>query len=55
MTHEEWLQHGINNQWVTPTCLMHNFTNLFNDNEQQRFDNGEDPCIPRHVINPPTQ
>jgi len=56
MTHQEWLQHGIDNQWVTATCLMHRDVEVFTEEERHRFYIlGEDPCIPRYVINPPTQ
>ena len=51
MTYQQWLQHGIDNGYLTGVCLAHNYEGLWTDEETNRFNNGEDPCIPRWVVN----
>ena len=55
MTHEQWLQTGIDNGWITASCLMHKDLELYTEQERHRYlIDGEDPCIPRYIVNPQT-
>lgn len=51
MTYQQWLQHGIDNGYLTGVCLMHNDQSIWTDEEAQEFNDGEDPCILRLVVN----
>ena len=53
MTYEEWLQHGIDNNYVDGVCLMHNDRAIFTDEEEQAMYEDWDPCIARYVVRPP--
>lgn len=45
MTHEEWLQIGIENKWcMEPVCYTHIGPQL-TDDESAEFEEGFDPCV----------
>lgn len=42
----EWLQFGIDNNWISPiNCFTHEWLPLTAE-EEQEFEDGYDPCIP---------
>ena len=50
MTYEQWLQHGIDNGYVQPVCLTHDFQTIWTTKERELFnDMGDDPCVARWV------
>ena len=46
MTFEEWYDAGIENNWVLPFCAEHGTVPLVSEEEADRIDAGEDPCLP---------
>lgn len=51
---DRWLQIGIDNRWVAPVCLTHDWVEQTAE-ELEGFDMGDDPCVPRWIVNhPPT-
>jgi hypothetical protein len=45
ITHDEWLEIGINNKWCTDiVCYTHDSVEM-TDDEVDEFDEGLDPCI----------
>lgn len=49
--YEAWLGAGLRNGWVRFVCLQHDW--LVTDVEAERFDEGDDPCMPRMLVAPP--
>lgn len=46
MTFDEWYDAGIENNWVLPFCAEHGSVPLVSEEEADRIDAGEDPCLP---------
>lgn len=45
----EWLQKGIENEWITnPFCNTHDVDPAMDEEEQKQWEEGFDPC--QHVI-----
>lgn len=50
----DWIAHGVENGWLAPVCLMHNFYDVMTDEELRRVEiDGDDPCIARFVTTEP--
>jgi hypothetical protein len=46
---EIWIQNGIERGWVTePFCMTHDGDPYMNEEEQQEWEEGGDPCA--HVV-----
>ena len=48
---DAWLAEGDRNGWVRYVCLQHDW--LVTDDEAERLDEGDDPCLPRMLLAPP--
>ena len=46
LTFEEWYDAGIDNNWVLPFCAEHGTVPLVSEEEADRIDAGDDPCLP---------
>ncbi|MGA1589118.1 MAG: hypothetical protein ACO38I_11110 [Ilumatobacteraceae bacterium] len=46
LTFEEWYDAGIDNNWVLPFCAEHGSVPLVSEEEADRIDAGDDPCLP---------
>ena len=45
----EWIQHGIDNGWITPTfCFTHDGDAYMTEEEEAEWEDGGDPCC--HVV-----
>ena len=46
LTFEEWYDAAIDNNWILPFCAEHGSVPLVSENEVERIDGGDDPCLP---------
>ena len=52
MTRDEWINYGIEHEWVVWTCMAHDGWNVMTPGEVAGFDEGDDPCVPRWIVTP---
>lgn len=54
MSFQRWYEKGIEKGWLTQGCMQHNppFTNDELAEFNERFENGDDPCLHVFRISP---
>jgi len=50
MTRDEWIEHGVEEGWMTTVCFMHDAHPPLTDEETAAFEEYDDPCIHRYVV-----